>query len=87
MSTLGPALRGYEGLHVLLTRVGRDPSWSLGDEASLQSAKVLLDGKTIGTAPPSASGAARLTGHGFSSAGKGPTGGDFWIDDVRFVDE
>jgi hypothetical protein len=66
----------------------KEGQWvTLRVEASLSSAGVYLDGQSVGTAALSTPGATRLTSHVFSSAGSAPTGSEFWIDEVRFVDE
>jgi hypothetical protein len=52
-------------------------------EATLTGAEVFLDGKSVGTAPPTTSGVTALTGHSFASSSTTSIYDHFLIDDVE----
>jgi hypothetical protein len=56
---------------------------SIRVEATLTGAEVFLDGKSVGTAPPTTSGVTALTGHSFASSSTTSTYDHFLIDDVQ----
>jgi len=53
-------------------------------EATLDSARILVDGEEIASVAPSSPGATSLSGHVFSSGGTAPTGDHVLVDDVYF---
>lgn len=52
-------------------------------EATLAGAEVFLNGKSVGTAPPTTPGVIALAGHQFASSGTGSAYDHFIIDDVE----
>lgn len=71
-----------------LTAPGAAPQkiWhSISVSATLTGAQIRLDGKDVGSAPPTTAGVTALTGHTFTSAGTTSSYDNFVIDDVEQV--